>query len=96
MAGLPTTENLLVRLSQTKGGSDLIITAGRQPQLRVYTQIIDLDFPELTPKDTEWLCMSVLNEEQKERFKNKKEIDISLVVEGAGRFRVNIYRQRRA
>ena len=89
-----TANNLLSQLSQTKGASDLLITVGKPPQLRIYNEIGPLDFPELTKDDTERLCMSVLNKEQAEKLEKNKEVDLSLVVEDVGRFRINVYKQR--
>jgi len=87
-------DELLARLSLTEGASDLLITVGKPPQLRIYNEIESLGYPPLMPADSKRLCMSVLNEEQAERFQADKEIDISISRSGSGRYRVNIYQQR--
>jgi twitching motility protein PilT len=86
--------DLLKELARTKGASDLLITVGKPPQLRVNNELTDLNYEALLPKDTEQLCFSALNEEQAARFKVEKEIDFSMVISGSGRYRVNIFQQR--
>ena len=86
--------DLFKQLIETEGASDLIITVGTPPQLRVYRMLVPLNYPELTGDDTEKLCMSILNKTQMDRFQEDMELDIPLVIEGVGRFRLNVYRQR--
>jgi len=89
------TEELLARLAQTKGGSDLIVTVGKPPQFKVHGEVTDVPgYEVLTPPMAEELCLSVLNEEQVRHFRSDKELDLSLQVEGVARFRVNIFLQR--
>jgi twitching motility protein PilT len=92
-----TTEELLAQLSKTKGGSDLILTVGKPPQFKVHGEVGDVpDCEVLTPQTSEELCLSVLTEEQVKRFRQDKELDLSLHVEGVARFRVNVFQQRGA
>jgi len=86
--------DLLKELARTKGASDLLITVGKPPQLRINNDITPLNYEPLLPKDTEQLCYSVLNEEQAERFRAEKEMDLSMVISGSGRYRVNVFQQR--
>ena len=89
------TESLLTRLARTKGASDLIITTGKPPQLRVWNELVELhDEDILTAADTKEICTSLLTEERAEQLEKDKEIDISAFVKGVGRFRVNMYYQR--
>ena len=81
-------------MAETEGASDLLMTAGKPPQLSIYNQIETLDYPVLTPEMTERYCLSLLNEDQQKQFMAEKELDISFGVSGCGRFRVNCYRQR--
>lgn len=94
MEAMLTMEGILEEFANTAGGSDLLITVGKPPQMRVHNEIESLDYPELTPADTEHLCMALLGEEKKARFFADKEIDLSLSLSGVGRFRVNAYFQR--
>jgi len=85
---------LFKRLIETEGASDLLITVGAPPQLRVHRILVPLNYPELTSDDTEKLCMSMLNKTQMASFEEEMELDIPLSIEGVGRFRLNVYRQR--
>jgi len=85
---------LLKTLAQTEGASDLLITVGKSPQLRVYREFVSLGGPELTSQDTEELCSSVLTKDQWSRFKEEKELDHALAIDGIGRFRINLFRQQ--
>jgi len=92
-----TTQKLLALLAKTKGGSDLIITAGKPPQFKVHGEVGSApDCETLTPELSEQLCFSVLTEEQIKRFRNEKELDLSLHLEDVARFRVNVFFQRGA
>ena len=84
---------LLEKLAATKGASDLICTVGKPPQLRVYNELHSIRERSLGPEETMDICFSLLNEEQAERFKKEKEIDLSVWFEGVARYRVNMYYQ---
>ncbi len=74
--------------------SDLHITAGLTPQLRIDGLITGTDFAVLNGDDTRRLAYSILNEEQKKRFENESELDFSFGVQGVSRFRANVFLQR--
>jgi twitching motility protein PilT len=77
-----------------KRASDLHITAGVPPQLRVDGLICGTDHEPLTPEDTLQVTYSVLNEEQQKRFEAEHELDFSFGVKGLSRFRANVFMQR--
>jgi len=77
-----------------KGASDLHITAGVPPQMRVDGNIVGTDHEMLTPDATRQIAYSVLNEEQQKRFEAEKELDFSFGVKGLSRFRGNAFQQR--
>jgi twitching motility protein PilT len=78
-----------------KEASDLHITAGERPKLRVDGDIVDSSVPELlTPKDTLQLAYSVLTENQKKRFVTEDELDFSFGIQNLARFRGNCFKQR--
>ncbi len=79
-----------------KGASDLHITAGLPPLIRVDGKVIASQFDVLSGDDTRHLAYSVLNDEQKMRFENEKELDLSFGVQGLSRFRANVFQQRGA
>ncbi len=77
-----------------KEASDLHITAGVPPTIRIDGVLHQLDYPKLLPKDTRELIYSALTQEQREQVERKKEFDMSYSVPGRSRFRVNVYFQR--
>jgi twitching motility protein PilT len=79
-----------------KGASDLHITTGSPPRLRVDGKLIPIDHPPLTPADTKALCYSVLTDAQKHKFEENSELDLSFGVKGLSRFRANVFMQRGA
>ncbi|HET9150492.1 MAG TPA: type IV pilus twitching motility protein PilT [Gemmatimonadales bacterium] len=75
--------------------SDLHITAGERPKLRIDGDITDSSVPDiLTPKDTLQLAYSVLTENQKKRFETEDELDFSFGIQNLARFRGNVFKQR--
>src|SRR2546428_1202764 len=87
---------LLHRLSEL-GGSDLHITTGTAPLVRVHGEIRPLDgYRPLNSSETKQLAYSVLTDAQKHRFEENLELDFSFGVKGLSRFRANIFNQRGA
>jgi len=75
--------------------SDLHVTAGVCPQLRVDGEITNSSVETvLTPKDTLQLAYSVLTEQQKKRFEFEDELDFSFGIQNLARFRGNVFKQR--
>jgi len=93
MDNLNHTESLLAKLAQIPNASDLIITMGRPPQLRIDNKLVSVGDVDLDKAETERLCLAVLTEEQTRQFRKDKELDISYAIDGIGRFRVNLYLQ---
>ena len=87
---------LLRKLSEL-GGSDLHITTGSPPQVRVDGHLRPLEaYRVLTSADTKQLAYSVLTDAQKHRFEENLELDFSFGVKGLSRFRANLFNQRGA
>jgi twitching motility protein PilT len=84
----------LLQVMVEKGASDLHLTVGTPPQLRVDGSLYPVKVPPLAPTDTQRLCYSVLTETQKKRFEEKNEIDMSFQWRNVSRFRANFFRQR--
>ncbi len=83
-------EEMIVR-----GASDLHLTAGERPRLRVDGDIVPGSVEQvLTPKDTLGLAYSVLTENQKKRFEIESELDFSFGIQNLARFRGNVFKQR--
>ena len=86
----------LLKMMVERGGSDLHITTGSSPRLRVDGKLVSIDHPTLSPADTKALCYSVLTDAQKHRFEENNELDLSFAIKGVSRFRANIFMQRGA
>jgi twitching motility protein PilT len=86
----------LLRAMIEKGASDMHITTGAPPLLRIDGAIVPLKLQPLSPVETKQLCYSVLTEEQKIQFEKVKELDLSFGVKNLSRFRANIFLQRGA
>ena len=83
----------LLRLTVEEKASDLHLTVGIQPAIRINGSLKKVGLEILTPSDTEEFAKQILKESYKE-YEKAKEFDTSYSVEGIGRFRVNIFRQK--
>jgi twitching motility protein PilT len=84
----------LLKMMIEKNASDLHVTTGSPPRLRVDGKLEIIDHPSLTPADSKALCYSVLTDAQKQRYEENNELDISFGIKGLSRFRANIFMQR--
>jgi twitching motility protein PilT len=78
------------------GGSDLHLTMGAAPQIRVDGKLRPLGSVPLTAADTESLAYSVMTDAQKHAFKEQWELDFSFCIRELSRFRADVFRQRGA
>ncbi len=90
-----TIEDLLRALAANKG-SDLHITAGSPPRIRINGALRALNLPMLTPELSQQVVYSILKPDQIARFEREKELDTAFGLSGVGRFRVNVFYQRSA
>jgi twitching motility protein PilT len=94
---MAATMHDLLTLMIERGASDLHITTGTHPQIRLHGKLAAItQFEVLSPTDTQRLAYSVLNEGQKQKFEEDNELDLSFGIHGLARFRCNVYRQRGA
>jgi twitching motility protein PilT len=84
----------LLKAMIEKGASDLHITTGTSPQMRIDGKLHPLRMPPLSPPETKQLCYSVLTDAQKHRFEENNELDLSFSVQKLSRFRGNVFIQR--
>jgi twitching motility protein PilT len=85
----------LLGLVLSRGASDLHLTCGSRPQLRINGHLTPLeDFPELTPAVIQRVLYAAITQRQREKFEEVLELDFAYSVPGKARFRVNLYRQR--
>jgi len=87
---------LLGKLLDRKG-SDLHLTAGTPPVVRVHGELEPLDeYPLLTPRALQGMVYAILPQKMRERFEQELELDMSYSLPGRARFRVNVFMQRDA
>ena len=87
---------LLGKLLEAKG-SDLHLTAGTPPTVRVHGELQRLEeYPVLTPRALQGMIFAILPQKMRERFEQELELDMSYSLPGRARFRVNVYMQRDA
>jgi len=85
----------LLKHSVEHGASDLHLTASRPPMVRINGQLVPSGFnTELGPDDTKALVYSILTDDQKAKFEEDHELDLSIGIPGISRFRVNVFMQR--
>ena len=84
----------LLKDAVIKRASDIHITVGRPPMIRVDKMLEATTFPILTTQDTKEMIYSILSDTQKQRFERDRELDLSLPVPNVSRFRVNVHYQR--
>jgi twitching motility protein PilT len=78
------------------GASDLHVTAGLPPMVRISGKVEPLDYPPLTANATRDLIYDLLSNDQRQRLENEWELDFSYALPRSARFRVNVYFQRGA
>lgn len=84
----------LLELMVKKNASDLHLTVGTPPQLRIDGKLTRADYEPLTPEDTRKLAYSIMNERQRQKFEEISELDLSFGIENLSRFRCNVFMQR--
>jgi twitching motility protein PilT len=86
---------LLLQEMIQRGASDLHVTVGNPPKIRIDGDLTDSNIRRvLAPKDTLSLAYSILTDSQKKRFETDDELDFSFGVQNLSRFRGNVYKQR--
>ena len=92
-ASTVTIEQILTVANQA-GASDVHITVGIPPKMRVSGHLQEMTFPRMMPDDTHRLLYGIMNEKQTKAFDEKGEWDFSYSISQLGRYRVNAFRQR--
>lgn len=86
-------EDALQMLSE-KEGSDLYYSTGAPPSAKIFGKLTPLSDETMKPGDIEEIANSVMNDEQREQFRESPEMNLAISRSGFGRYRVNIFRQR--
>ncbi|HDK27570.1 MAG TPA: type IV pilus twitching motility protein PilT [Candidatus Atribacteria bacterium] len=85
----------LLSIAKQRNASDLHITVGVPPILRINGSLKKLDYPELTFKDVHEMIYSIIDDEQKSKYEKNHELDFSFELENVARFRINIFQTRK-
>ena len=86
-----------LKLAMEQNASDLHITVAVPPMVRVNGQLRALEGVEpLTPEKTHEIAISMLTPEQEKALESNGQVDFSYVIPRQGRFRVNVFKQRRS
>jgi len=91
---MPTEMQEILQLCFDRGASDLHIKTGQPPIVRVAGKLLRTDFDPLSREEVQRLIFSILTPEQRRTLEQSYELDCSYGVEGLGRFRVNVYKDR--
>ena len=84
----------LLRMMVSKGGSDLFLTTGSPPAIKVDGKINTVSKQVLAPSHTQMLARSIMNDKQVSQFEETQECNFSIALPGVARFRVNAFVQR--
>lgn len=84
----------LLKLIVEKDGSDLYLSSGVQPSMKVQGKLFKIGKQQLTGADVEKIALQIMNDEQAKAFAQKPEMNLAIDESDIGRFRVNIFRQR--
>lgn len=88
-----TIEELL-QIGKEQGASDVHITVGIPPKMRINGSLINMDFPRLLPADTDAIIRDIMDQRQITLLEEKGEVDFSFSIPSLGRYRVNVFHQR--
>jgi twitching motility protein PilT len=84
-----------LRLMVQQKGSDLHLTVGAPPIMRLHGHLTRIKFRDLTPADMQALVTEIMTEGQKHEFEGSNDVDFAYEIEDVARFRVNVFRQRK-
>ncbi|MBR4412387.1 MAG: type IV pili twitching motility protein PilT, partial [Lachnospiraceae bacterium] len=79
----------VLQVAMDSRASDIHLTAGLPPKMRVNGHLLNMDFPVLKPEDTLDIVGQIMTEHQKQMFEERGELDMSFAVTNLGRYRVN-------
>jgi len=88
-----TIQELLEKAAQMKG-SDLHLSVGAPPKVRIFGELINIEGPRLMPEDLHSLVYSILPAKLVPKFEEEGEVDFSYSIPSIGRYRANLYLQR--
>jgi twitching motility protein PilT len=92
---MPLDLTTLLTFARQEGASDVHISAGMPPLLRIRGQMTPLEMPALDREETHAALFDILNDGQKQVFEEKRDIDFAFEIPGVSRFRANLFVQDR-
>lgn len=84
----------ILRVAKDAKASDVHLTVGIPPKMRVNGDLITMDYPKMLPNDTMEVVKEIMSEAQREKFEERGEFDMSYSIPNLGRYRINAYHQR--
>lgn len=84
----------LLSMMVEKGASDLFITAGVPPSIKLHGKIVPVTTTPMSPEKSRETVLSVMNEKQRKEFIETKELNFAISARGVGRFRASAFYQR--
>ena len=84
----------LLRQMRSQDASDLHLTSGAPPYMRIDGEMVKQNYKSVTPETCQSLIFEILTDSQKELFEQQQDLDFSYPLHGVGRFRVNVFTQR--
>lgn len=88
-----TIEELLQE-AKRRGASDVHITVGIPPKLRINGELVNMAYDKMLPADTDEIIRPILTEHAKQILEDKGQVNFSYSIVGLGRYRVNVFKQR--
>lgn len=85
----------LLNLAIENKSSDIHITPGEPPILRVHGKLTRTEFAPMSAEETKDLCFTLLNDHHREQLERELEVDCAYGIDGVGRFRINVYKDRK-
>lgn len=90
---MPMIEEIM-RSAEQAGASDVHIIVGTAPKMRVNGELLTMNFPKMTEKDTLEILLGMMTQLQRERFEKQGEYDMSFSIAKLGRYRVHAYKEK--
>jgi len=84
----------LLKMMVQKDASDMFVTVGSEPVIKISGKMVPVKGSDLTPRDSKELCYSIMSEAQRRDFEVEKECNFAIHPKKLGRFRVNVFMQQ--
>lgn len=84
----------LLTIMVERNATDILLSVGQPPQIRIDKNLVSLDCDNLDPKTSKNLCYQIMNEQQQKTLEDNWEVDFSIGIAELSRFRVNVFMQR--